>query len=194
MEKIILTEEQMQKAVSYAPAKVKEAFVDYCCRRCLSTSKIDLGIGENSAMPNMYMEDTFAKSRYLMSALCVLYLGVPRENVSMEGDDLWLMEEAEYDLYAMSHPVNQIERMKSNAELRDKAFDLLRDYRDLEKRLNTAIYNTMTVMNDPINRMFQKLAADTSAEALEEQKKAAEELARQLEELKALKEAREKEA
>ena len=191
MEKIIITEEQMKNAVTYAPAKVKEEFVEYCCRRCLSTSKIDLGVGDNSAMPNMYIEDTFAKSRYLMSALCVLYLGVPLDKIDREKEDEWLMTDAEYDHYAMSHIVNQIERMKSNAELRDKAFDLLRDYRDLEKRLNTAIYNTMAVMNDPINRLFQKLAFDMSPEALEAQKKELERLQQEMEDIKKSREVKE---
>ena len=191
MEKIIITEEQMKNAVTYAPAKVKEEFVEYCCLRCLSTSKIDLGVGDNSAMPNMYIEDTFAKSRYLMTALCVLYLGIPSDKLDKESGDDWLMTDAEYDHYAMSHIVNQIERMKSNAELRDKAFDLLRDYRDLEKRLNTAIYNTMAVMNDPINRLFQKLAFDMSPEALEAQKKELERLQQEMEDIKKSREVKE---
>ena len=191
MEKIIITEEQMKNAVTYAPAKTKEEFVEYCCRRCLSTSKIDLGVGDNSAMPNMYIEDTFAKSRYLMTALCVLYLGIPADKLDKESGDDWLMTDAEYDHYAISHIVNQIERMKSNAELRDKAFDLLRDYRDLEKRLNTAIYNTMAVMNDPINRLFQKLAFDMSPEALEAQKKELERLQQEMEDIKKSREVKE---
>ena len=142
-------------------------------------------------MPNMYIEDTFAKSRYLMAALCVLYLGIPSDKLDKESGDDWLMTDAEYDHYAMSHIVNQIERMKSNAELRDKAFDLLRDYRDLEKRLNTAIYNTMAVMNDPINRLFQKLAFDMSPEALEAQKKELERLQQEMEDIKKSREVKE---
>lgn len=188
MEKVVIKEEQMKNAVSYAPARTKEEFVEYCCRRCLSTSNIDLGIGENSAMPSMFIEDTFVKSRYLMTALCVLYLGIPRNNIAREDGDDWLMTTAEYDRYAMSHIVNQIERMKSNAELRDKAFDVLRDYRDLEKRLNTSIYNMMSVMNDPINRLFQKLAFDMSPEALEAQKKELERIQQEMEDLKKSKE------
>lgn len=191
MEKIVITEEQMKNAVSYAPAKAKEDFVEYCRRRCLSPVNIDLNFGENSAMPSMFTEDTFLKSRYLMTALCVLYLGIPINEISKEDGDEWLMTIAEYDRYAMSHVVNQIERMKSNAELRDKAFDILRDYRDLEKRLNTVIYNTMTVMNDPTNRLFQKLSFDVSPEALEEQKRELGRLQQEMEEIRKSKEEKE---
>lgn len=188
MEKIVITEEQMKNAVSYAPALAKAEFVEYCRRRCLDKSLINLGYGENDAMPDMYIENTFAKSRYLMTALCVFYLGIPRSHLELENGDDWMMTVAEYDRYAMSHVVNQIERMKSNAALRDKAFDILRDYRDLEKRLNTAIYNTMTMMNDPTNRLFQKLAFDMSPEVLEEQRKELERLQQEMEDFKKSKE------
>lgn len=184
MERIVITEEQMQKAVSYVPIKTKEDFVDNCCGLCIAKTQINLGIGENAGMPDMSIENTFIKSRCLMTALCVLYIGIPISDIKRTGNNPWLMEEDEYDRYAMSHIVNQIERMKGNANLRDKAFDLLRDYRDLEKRLNTSIYNMMAVMNDPINRMFQKLATDISSAALEEQKKSLEELQKQMEALK----------
>lgn len=45
-------------------------------------------------------------------------------------------------------------------ELRDKAFDLLADYRDLEKMLKTEIYGMLQAMNDPVSR-FQDLAAQS---------------------------------
>lgn len=184
MERFILTEELLENASSYAPLGVKEDFVNGVVDRCLSVVTVDLNIGENSAMPNLYAEDSFAKSRYLMAALLVLYLGIPKENLTMRGDDPWLLDEGEYDLFAGSHIVNQLERTKGNGAFRDKIFDLLRDYRDLEKKLNTAIYHRLEARNDPMNRMFQKLAMDTSEAALEAQKEAIEDLNRQLEELK----------
>ena len=80
--------------------------------------------------------------------------------------------------------MNQLERMKGNAELRDKVFDILRDYRDLEKRLSTAVYNAMQVMNDPANRLLQKIQMDTSEQALEAQKKNLDDLMSELEKMK----------
>lgn len=191
MDKIILTEESIKTAVSYAPISVKESFVDHCAMKCLQRVQVNLDTDMDTAMPNMYMEDTFVKSRYMMTALAVLYLGIPSKEIKTVEGDIWLMEPEAYDLWAMSHVLNQLERMKGKADLRDKVFDLLRDYRDLEKRLSTAIYSALNVMNDSANRLFQKIQMDTSNEALEEQKKNLENLMKEFEKMKEEKEAEE---
>lgn len=185
MDKIILTEDSFRKAVSYAPIAVKENFLDHCAMKCLQRVQVNLDVDDETAMPNMYMEDTFMKSRYLMTALAVLYLGIPMKEIETEVGDAWLMKRDEYDRWAMSHVLNQLERMKGKADLRDKVFDLLRDYRDLEKRLSTSIYSALNVMNDPANRIFQKIQMDTSSEALEAQKKNLAELVQEFEKMKA---------
>lgn len=184
MDKIILTEDGVKNAASYVPIAKKEAFVDYCAMRCMQKVQINLTDAGNSAMPDMWMENTGARSRYLMSALLVMYLGYPPETLGMVPGDQWLLTETEFDKYGKCHLVNQLDRMKGSATVRDKVFDILRDYRDLEKRLNTAIYSNLTIQNDVANRIFMKLAMDTSEEALEEQRKALSELQAQLEELK----------
>ena len=186
--KIILTEDSVKNAVSYVPNKAKDDFCEYCAMRCLQRVNINLTDETGSAMPDMWMENTSAKARYLMSALLVLYLGYPVKEVEREDGDLWLMSEKLYDICGRSHIVNQLDRMKGTAAVRDKVFDMLRDYRDLEKRLNTAIYNSLTIQNDPANRIFMKLAMDMSSEALEAQKKKLDEIRQELEEMKQKKE------
>ena len=183
-EKIILTEDSVKNAVSYVPLKTKEEFCDYCSVRCMEKVQITMTDSQGSAMPDMWIENTSAKSRCLMTALLVLYLGYPVKEVEREEGNLWLMTEEMYDTCGMSHIVNQLDRMKGTAAVRDKVFDLLRDYRELEKKLNTAIYSNLSIQNDAANRIFMKLAMDVSAEALEEQKKALEELRQQFDELK----------
>ena len=73
----------------------------------------------------------------------------------------------------------------NNPELKDKVFDLLRDYSDLERRLSNAIRSGLTVMNDPANRIFQKITMDVSEEAL---KSAVDEAKQQMAELQEIKE------
>ena len=182
--KLILKEENVKNAKSYLPLAEKEAFLDHCSMRCIQRVEVNLNDGGNFAMPNMFMEDTFVKSRYMMAAFVMFYLGIPKENVETEDGDEFLMTVAEYDIWAGSHVMNQLERMKGNAEMRDKVFDILRDYRDLEKRLSTAVYNAMQVMNDPANRLLQKIQMDTSEQALEAQKKNLDDLMSELEKMK----------
>ena len=83
-----------------------------------------------------------------------------RMEVRVEGGQV-LPYFKDYDRWAGGHIFNQIDRMKGKGpELRDKAFDLLADYRDLEKMLKTEIYGMLQAMNDPVSR-FQDLAAQS---------------------------------
>lgn len=184
MEKIVVTEEMVENAVSYATLEMKEKFVEDCYMRCLNRVSVDLDGAGASAMPNMYMENTFLKSRYLMCGLAVLYLGFKREDLQMEDGDLWLMSKEEYDRWGRSHVIGQLNRFRhGSGEARDKVYDLLRDYGDLERRLNSAIRSGLAVMNDMANRFFQKIAMDVSEESLGEQKKQLEELRSEFEKL-----------
>ena len=177
MEKIVITELDIERARSYVPVREKEEFVDYCYQRCMNKVTINLGDEDSDAMPNMYMENTFAKSKYLMSALLALYLNRKNEVETVDGDE-WLMTDRQYDLWCGSQVIGQIERLKrkTSPEIQDKVYDLLRDYKDLERRLGSAIYNGLDVQNDAINRMFLKLSMSTNEEALAAQMEAQKEM------------------
>ena len=181
-EAIIITEKTINDAVSYALCEVKEKFVDDVYMKCLNRVDVNLDDSGNAPMPYMYMENTFLKSRYLMTALAKFYL---RMDVETEDGDIWLMTRNEYDRFGASHVIGQLNRFRNNnPDLKDKVFDLLRDYSDLERRLSNAIRSGLTVMNDPTNRIFQKITMDVSEEALASQKEQLEDLKKQFAELK----------
>lgn len=183
MEKIIITEFDLERANPYVPIRKKEEFVENCFAKCMNRVQVSLGSEEDEAMPDMWIANEFIKSRFLMSAFVGLYLGKMNELETEDGDS-WLMTESQYDLWAGSHVFGQIERLKKKAsqEAQDIAYDLVRDYKDLERRMNTTLYNRIEVENDAINRLFLKLSMETSSAALEEQKKALEELQKSIEE------------
>jgi hypothetical protein len=173
-ERITITEEAINESVSYALCELKEKFVEDVYMKCLN--RVDI---MDPPMPYMYMENTFLKSRYLMTALAKFYL---RMDVETEDGDMWLMTRNEYDRFGASHVIGQLNRFRNNnPDLKDKVFDLLRDYSDLERRLSNAIRSGLTVMNDPANRIFQKITMDVSEEAL---KSAVDEAKQQMELLK----------
>lgn len=177
MEQITITEETINNGVSYALCELKEKFVEDVYMKCLN--RVDI---MEPPMPYMYMENTFLKSRYLMTALAKFYL---RMDVETEDGDMWLMTRNEYDRFGASHVIGQLNRFRNNnPELKDKVFDLLRDYSDLERRLSNAIRSGLTVMNDPANRIFQKITMDVSEESL---KSAVDEAKQQLSELQNIK-------
>lgn len=181
-EAIIITEETINNGVSYALCELKEKFIDDVYMKCLNRVDVNLDDSGNAPMPYMYMENTFLKSRYLMTALAKFYL---RMDVETEDGDMWLMTRNEYDRFGASHVIGQLNRFRNNnPDLKDKVFDLLRDYSDLERRLSNAIRSGLTVMNDPANRIFQKITMDVSEEALASQKEQLEDLKKQFAELK----------
>ena len=84
-------------------------------------------------------------------------------------DNVVVMSADDYDLVGGVQLVNQIDRMKKQSDaLRDKAYDLLADYRDLEKMLNTEINANLAVMNDVVARMAMSSAAAMTPESMKE--------------------------
>ena len=158
-EKITLTSEMMERARDYVPLAEKEAWCAENAPRVFDKLAIT---ADGETMPPMYMVNAGLKSRYLMGALTKLYFGVettqsfavtaPVKDAEGDGKDEWLMSEADYDRWAGSHVFNQLERMKRDAWHKIKAFDLLADYRDLEKRFSTQISGLLAVQNDPVIR------------------------------------------
>lgn len=74
----------------------------------------------------------------------------------------------DYDEYASSHILNQLERYKSFAEYRIKVFDLLADYKEYKKIIEAEIYNERTVRNDFLLRFNDELAANGDPKKLVE--------------------------
>lgn len=166
--RIEITEEMMRGAESYLSLTAKEAIVRTVLPGCVKRIfDYDYDKGEYqtetddlpTTMP-MYGEDTAFKSRVVLGTVLHFYLGLDiGENLSIEPDM--------YDQYAGSHIMNQIERFKANPELKAKAFDMLADIRDFEKRLNCAVYSLLQLKNDVGGRVLAALSAMMSQEALE---------------------------
>ena len=190
MEYVKLTEQDVKKASTYVPLAAKIAFVEYAAERCFDRMNVTMNDGAalNLPMAPMYKENMGLKSRYLMGALVKSYLGKDYEPV--ENDD-WLMAQDDYDRWAGGHVFNQLERMKGcGGQVREIIFDLLADYRDLEKRLTVEMRGMLGVMNEPVNRILATMQSQTTPEAFARGKAKLEELTAELEEYKAAREAR----
>lgn len=187
--KLTLTEDWLRHhAVSYASMETKERFVGDCAMRCFD--KMEIGTETGQAMPPYYKENSVIKSKYMLSALLTIYLGI--EGLELAGeDDPWMPSAEECDAYFASFPMSQLERIKKTTqdkELRDMIYDMLSDYRALEKLLNAECYGLLPAMNDTISRFQMMMSAQTTPEAMEALMNATEEMKRELEELKAGKE------
>lgn len=174
MGKFTITPTMIEQAKDYLPIAQKMAFVDKAAKRCFDILEVRAG---SRITPPMQQENSSIKARFLMTVLIRDYLGVPCITVDGVED---LMTEEDYDKFAGSHVLNQIERLKTDANIRNKCFDILQDFRDLEKRLNGQVYNLAQIVNDPASRLLAAMEMDVTPESaaalLEELEKVKKEL------------------
>ena len=165
MDKIVITAEKLMEMRDYVPLAEKLRFVGEAADGCFDRMEIKIKNGADSLpIPPLYKENTGIKSRMLMGAFARLYFGA---EIDAEKESPWLMSVGEYDRWAGSHVFNQIDRLKKGrAEVRDRAFDILVDYKDLEKRMNAEIFGMLQVMNEPVSRIMTAIGQQTTPEAM----------------------------
>ena len=98
-----------------------------------------------------------------MGVLFKHYLRIEFDPV--EGED-YLMAADDYDRAASMHVLNALERMKSDAAARDKVFDLLRDYKDLERMVSAELNAQLAARNDVLPRILRVLTQTATPAAL----------------------------
>ena len=171
METIVrVTPKMIAEANSYLPIALKAEVAEKVANRCRNAIWIGAESEkqeESERLPTMYAENAELKARFLLGTLAKAYLRIEFDGAN---DEEYLLSRDDYDRLAGSHLLNQIERMKSDKEARDKCFDILQDYKALEKMANAELYGTLQVQNDPVNRFIAYMQASSSPEALEQAK------------------------
>ncbi len=164
-----ITKTIMEQADTYIPIAMKEMIASDVSRVCVKETSTVRPHGEEEEQGNEYAfsptfcESPSSKARVMMTILLSVYLHI-------WGDDTPLLCDIEsYDQWARAHVLNQLERFKAG-EYREKAFDLLADYKEMEKYLNSAIYAVLREMNDPVQRTVHVLSQFASAENIEDAK------------------------
>lgn len=163
-----ITKEIMAQADTYIPVAMKELLSWKLAEACIhptyamraDDADSKTGKSANDAFP-IYCESMSVKNRYLMTILLSFYMKI------FNADHPLLCNTEEYDGWAGNHVLNQIERFKQG-EYREKAFDILSDYRETEKYLNSAIYALLREKNDPAKRIMEAMNSIMSAEAIQE--------------------------
>lgn len=156
-EKIEITKEMLAGARDYVPNAEKEAWVAENAAKCFDRLAIT---SDGEELPTMYMVNEGLRRRFLMTAFAEMYL---KQDKEADERDEALMNDACFDRWAGSHVFNQLERLKRDAELRDKVFDLLADFKDLEKRFSAQLAGLLAVQNDSVVRQSQYTAAQMKA-------------------------------
>lgn len=157
-----ITEDLIKKATSYVPIEKKVAFCKARATECLEAVEISaLKIEADSllALPPVWQENTVLKQLVLMYGFLTMYL-----HVDVPED----FDTATYNLYAQSHPINQLERLKTNTAIKDKVFDIIADFKDLKKILDIEIFNLRTARNDGWERALAGIATISSPDTIKE--------------------------
>ena len=141
---------------SYIGIDVKERYARAVAQVCLEPVEVNT---TDDSLPIMVRENRKLKAQYLMGTLATLLHRPYAAQKLANGDQemTGCMDEAEYDAWAGSHVMNQLERLKKckNSEVVNKLFDLLYEYKAIELLLNGAIRDELEVRNDPFNRAME---------------------------------------
>lgn len=166
--KIVITPEIVKKATDYIPLSQKQEMAEAIAQKCIVKVLVnytETGDGTDSvAMPDRYQEYHAFTNMYLMGILAHEYLHVPYEgDEGNEGYDHLKMPLNVYDTWGASHVMNQLEQMKTDRELREKVFDLLSDYKDFRWMLSHEIDILLGHDNDVVTRLMQMVNATVQA-------------------------------
>lgn len=164
---LIITEEMIQRATSYVPLARKIALAQTIAPECVYAAEITTQTLEANrvlALPQIYLENVTVKQLYLMQVFLTEYLliEIPKDE---NGNELDFNTEV-YDAFACTHPLNQLERMKTNPVVKDKVFDILADYKEFKKLLDIEIFNLRTARNDAWERALAGIGVISSPEAI----------------------------
>lgn len=163
----VVTKDILRGAISYMPLKTKVEIAKDIADNCLKDIDTDEQnkIGESIiSLPHLKGEDLAMKNILLLGQLLTYYFHLDIHDKDADGNDLDPF--VIYDYFCEGHLLNQIERFKSDPEVKDKVFDLLADYKDFKKIVETEIYNRKSNANDPIPRLSAAIAVMTSQETL----------------------------
>lgn len=163
MEYYIVSKDTMLTAVTYMPIGLKQAIAKTIADKCV----IDLPTAEQNregekflALPYIKAEDKQMKDMCLLSTLLQHYLKVPLDKEKDFDEEL-------FDFYSAGAILNQIERFKSDFNCKDKAFDLLADFKELRKMVDNEIENLIRVNNDPLARITAAIQVFSTPENVE---------------------------
>lgn len=160
------------KARAYVPLKEKQKFIQFVGGICYEQMNVGC-LTKDTATPPVYKEHPILKQKYLAAALLKLYLRV--DFTPENAVDPWMMTDEDFDYFCGLRLLSQIERIQlwtGDASLRNKCYDLIRDFIDLREMLNSEIRGLIRAMNDTLARFQMLQAVQAAPEYLADKKEA----------------------
>jgi len=166
---IEITAEDVKGAIPYLSLAAKEVLTRSIAAFCVEPVEVETD--EVEALPTMFRENRKLRHQFQMGILATMLNKPYKLQLVKAGDEekglAWCMDEEEYDKWASSHVMNQLERLKKgkDAEVVNKVFDMMYDYKAIELMLSGAIRDELEARNDIFNRAMRyfTVAATQSA-------------------------------
>ena len=154
--KITITTEMIQNASDYMPLMQKHRLVEEIAPKCIAKVKmsyIPTAGGDEEPMPDRYQEVPPLTNMFLMGVLAKEYLHLP-----FDGDDSLQMPANVYDMFAGSHVMGQLEKLKSDKDVGRKASNLLYDFKEFRWTLGQEIQTLIGHNNDVVWRLMDAMS------------------------------------
>lgn len=174
---IKITTEDILNAKDYIPAVERQELIESIAPKCIvkvRTSYIPTGATESVPIPDRFQEYGMLTSLFLMGVLAVKYLNKPFEGC----EESLQMPANLYDEWAGSHVLSQIEAMRSDKSVHDKACHILQDFYAFRTALYREIETNLGHQNDIVWRLldaFKGIIAETVTGALQSDSEAKDE-------------------
>ncbi|MBQ0125484.1 MAG: hypothetical protein KBS59_04065 [Clostridiales bacterium] len=178
-----ITREMMETARSYMPLGVKKELAENIAELCLKD--IDIApqnkIGEKTlAYPRLKGENALLREILLLNTLLGFYFDIEVD----EKEDPY----ESYDRYNEENILSQINRWKTDVELKEKCYDLLDDFKKFEKIVNTEIRNRREAENDILARFTAAITVYSDPETIKKAMSEIERLGEEISKIKSQKE------
>lgn len=155
-----VTEEIVRNANVYIPLKLKASLAKNLANECIEKIEVEY---KDEMLPPIYKENQ--EKRMLVGMIVLL-----REYLKLLDKEEKQFTSVDYDEWGGSGILNQLNRYKSSkdAEVRDKAYDILDDYREFYRMLGAEINAQTAVKNDLIYRALQYFDGKMTPEYFEQ--------------------------
>lgn len=178
-----LDAEKLKTAETYIPLARKIAIIKVLAPGCVEEVSLTLN---GQPLPPRWQENTLGRRLVMSYVLAGLYLHMIDASGLYKEKPEFNFSARQYDTFSKLY--HQIESFKRNddPEVKAAAHSVMADYREFDKLLGAEIYNLLQAKNDLCSRVVSMLTMQAdpefvqkSVEALNEAKKAAEEAAKE---------------
>lgn len=159
-----ITNEVIDKADTYMPIELKIALSQEIAKQCivdLPTAQQNIEGNKFLSLPTLKGENKEIKEMCLLYTLLTKYLKIQVKEP---------FDEKEYNYYASGAILNQLERYKSNFDLKNKVFDLIYDYKEFRKMVDKNVENIILANNDSLGRLTASIQLFSTPENIQKMK------------------------